>query len=134
MERGQTGERGTEELESGPSPLSAFGYHAGVGRSTASRRERLRAFLECRTIADYCDADHHDSAYRESWGRPLSARRLRRMVSHLRWLLRFQGADARKTEAREHWRQDLAWMRTVLGPMVAGPGLTPVKWAGRQDG
>ena len=56
------------------------------------------------------------------------------MVSHLHWLLRFQGADARKAVAREHWRQDLAWIRTVLGPMVAGPGLTPVKWAGRQDG
>ena len=55
--------------------------------------------------------------------RPLSARRLRRMLSHLRWLLRFQGADARKAEAREHWREDLAWMRTVLGPVVAGPGL-----------
>ena len=111
------------EFESGPSPLHTFGYRAGVGHGTASRRERLRAFLECRTIADYCDADHHDSAYRESWGRPLSARRLRRMVSHLRWLLRFQGADARKAEAREHWRQDLAWMRTVLGPVVTGPGL-----------
>ena len=83
----------------------------------------LRAFLECRTIADHFDADHHDSAYRESWGSPLSARRLRRMVSNLRWLLRFQGADARKADARDHWRQDLAWMRTVLSPGVTGPGL-----------
>ncbi len=45
------------------------------------------------------------------------------MMSHRRWLLRFQGADARKAEAREHWRQDLAWRRTVLGPVVTGPGL-----------
>jgi hypothetical protein len=52
----------------------------------------------------------------------MSARRLRRMMSHLRWLLRFQGADVRKTEAREHWRQDLAWI-TMLGPVVTGPGL-----------
>ncbi len=103
-------------------------------RTAASRRERLRAFLGCRTIADYLDADHHDSAYHESWGRPLSLRRLHRMQGHLHWLLRFQGADARKAVAREHWRQDLAWIRTVLGPMVAGPGRTPVKWAGRQDG
>jgi hypothetical protein len=45
------------------------------------------------------------------------------MVSHLRRLLRFQGADARRTQARDHWRQDLAWIRKVLDPMVAGPGL-----------
>jgi hypothetical protein len=93
-----------------------------IGRNVRSRsRNRRSRWAEIRT-------------YHESWGRPLSLRRLHRMQSHLHWLLRFQGADARKAVAREHWRQDLAWIRTVLGPMVAGPGLTPVKWAGRQDG
>lgn len=47
-----------------------------------------------------------------------SETRLRRMVSHLRWLLRFQGADPRKFEARDGWRQDIEWMRRALGPMV----------------
>ena len=112
------GEGGSVVLESGPSPLHAFGYRAGVGTYAAGRQERLRSFLGCRTLTDYFDAEHHDRNYRESWGRPSSVARLRRMVSHLHWLLRFQGADARKTEARDHWRQDIEWMRRTLGPMV----------------
>lgn len=103
-------------LERGASPLHGFGYRAGVGTLRSERRKTLEEFLACKSLLSYFDADHHDTDYRNSWGRPSSGGRLRRMVNHVRWLYRFQGASPRKIQARNDWREDLEWMRKTLGP------------------
>jgi hypothetical protein len=109
---------GVVVLERGISPLGAFGYRAGKGTDAVSRRAVLKDFLECRSLAPYFDEAQHDLAYRNSWARPESSARLRRMVEHIRWLISFQGASANKAEASENWKDDLAWIRKVLAPRV----------------
>jgi hypothetical protein len=117
---GQTTEGfgGVAVLERGASPLHAFGYRAGRGTDAAARRAVLKDFLECRSLAPYFDEAQHDLDYRNSWARPGSSARLRRMVEHIRWLIGFQGASANKAEASENWKDDLAWIRKVLAPRV----------------
>jgi len=75
-----------------------------------------RGLTECRSLLPYFDADQHDLADRNSWGRPSSSLRLRRMVSHIRRLYRFQGASPRKITARNDWKEDLEWIRRTLAP------------------
>ena len=111
------GGRGVAEpLERGASPLRLFGYQAGVRTHEADRRKALEEFLACKDLSSIFEVEHHDTNYRNSWGRPSSGARLRRMVSHLRWLYRFQGADPMKIQARNDWKDDLDWMRKTLGP------------------
>jgi hypothetical protein len=101
-------------LESGASPLHAFGYHAGKRTTATERRDKLKDFLLCKNLTPYFDADHHDAAYKAAWGRPSSSKRLHRMVSHIRWLHHFQGASPSKGAAREDWSEDLEWIRRAL--------------------
>jgi hypothetical protein len=103
-------------LEKGKSPLHAFGYSASKRTDAATRRAKLKEFLECRHMKPYFDESLHDLAYRNSWGPPGSSARLRRMVHHIRWLIGFQGASADKAEACQNWNEDLAWIRKVLAP------------------
>lgn len=105
---------GSFALESGASPLHAFGYHAGKRTTVSERRDKLKDFLLCKNLTPYFDPDHHDAAYKVSWGRPASSKRLHRMVSHIRWLHHFQGASPAKSAAREDWSEDLEWIRRTL--------------------
>jgi len=105
---------GSFALESGASPLHAFGYHAGKRTTMSERRDKLKDFLLCKNLTPYFDPDHHDAAYRAAWGRPSSSKRLQRMVSHIRWLHHFQGASPAKGAAREDWSEDLEWIRRSL--------------------
>lgn len=108
--------------ERGASPLHAFGYRAGKRTDAATRRAKLEEFFECRRLAPYFDESQQDLAYRNSWGRPGSSARLRRMVHHIRWLIGFQGASADKAEANRNWNDDLAWIRKVLAPRAGVRG------------
>jgi hypothetical protein len=101
-------------LENGPSPLHSFGYRVGKSTDEADRRAVLQRFFRCRSLEPYFDSKYHDENYRNAWGGPSTRARLDRMMSHIGWLIAFQGSDSRKRIAKNNWRQDLRWIRTTL--------------------
>lgn len=94
------------DLEIDESPPHRMGYVVGVtkGLGEAARREVLAAAFsdEIPVVGK--------KKYMQAWGTPGSPARLRRMASHLSWLVRTRrGRDSMET-ARAEWASDLEWL------------------------
>jgi hypothetical protein len=96
------------------SPLHLLGYRVGKssGLSPKERRDILRQCYQQRVLAF---SDDSPAAYRESWGRPCSAKRLYRMAWHIKVLIEGRtGSDPRKPVARADWIADFKWLKATL--------------------
>jgi predicted nucleic acid-binding Zn-ribbon protein len=99
----------------GESPLHKIGYH--VGKTSESSPRQRRDILERSFRKEIPFTESKE--YMRHWGQPGTRRRLRRMATHIRWLV--GGAYGRETSlghdmsvAIQDWQQDLDWMKAHL--------------------
>ena len=94
--------------ELGDSPMHLMGYRVGKTspHSEDERHEILNVIFSAKTLLfdDDCSP-----TYRADWGTPKSAQRLYRMALHIKFLVNLIGD--RKSVARQHWIDDLAWLK-----------------------
>jgi hypothetical protein len=88
------------------SPLVYYGYRTGV---TKGRTERER-----REILQHCLAvefpDFFPPSYRNSWGKPASRTRFRRITKHIEGQVALKEGVGNAPVAVQEWNDDLDWL------------------------
>ncbi|WP_374663196.1 hypothetical protein [Ramlibacter sp.] len=94
----------------GESPLHIMGYRVGV-TSPLTLSERRKVLVDCFEAKILEFSEECEDSYKRKWGKQHSAQRLYRMAYHLKYLADTVGKDARRPQAREHWAEDLKWLK-----------------------
>ena len=88
------------------SPLTAKGYHAGKTYSLSSKNRRD---ILTSVFCSHLEFSEEFPEYEISeWGDPESSDRLKKMASHITWVM---GIHSSHTYAVEDWQEDLDWMK-----------------------
>ncbi len=91
------------------SPLSVMGYRVGVnGVEENSRKEILRSAFQ--GPLPFVES----SGYMESWGKPATAGRLKRIAQHLANLIEAHRNRANHGVAVSDWKSDLGWLKDTF--------------------
>jgi hypothetical protein len=107
--------------------LRRMGYYVGASGPLAwQRQDILRRAYDRLLPADM------PATIRAAYGAPQSATRLQRIVSHLQGRISLaERRTANLSQALNHWRADIDWLRETYGPLHKGvnfTGLAAGRW------